>query len=150
MVLEGLRWRQGTKVVAECPGNIPRTGAPEAPGNGEESASTGQNGPFSTPSLSLVFLFLAPPPNEPRGVPAPFSSGQSPQRSLGATLGSGLWSICILKGQQRWGVGYSSGSPGHQAEWPQLSPSWRPAVTVPWQLLNTSSITHPPPPSRPC
>ena len=92
-------------MVAECPGNIPRTGAPEAAGNGEESASTGQNGPFSTPSLGLVFLFLAPPPNEPRGAPSPFSSGQSPQRSLGRTLGSGLWSIRTPQGTAEVGSG---------------------------------------------
>ena len=112
MALEGLRWRQGTKVVAECPGNItPRTGAPQAPGKGEESASTGQTGPFSTSSLGLVFSFQHSHLMSP---------GEPQLHSVQGRALKDAWDVLwaqasgvsgIVKGQQRWGVGDSSGSP---------------------------------------
>ena len=101
-----------------------------------QSASTGQNGPFSTPSLGLVFCFWHSHPMSP-GEPQLHSVQSRALKEAWDVLWAQASGIPSRGGE--WGI--PQGHPGSQAEWPQLSPSWKPAVTVPWQLLNTSPLT---------
>lgn len=109
-----------------------------------QSASTGQNGPFSTPSLGLVFCFWHSHPMSP-GEPQLHSVQSRALKEAWDVLWAQASGIPSRGGE--WGI--PQGHPGSQAEWPQLSPSWKPAVTVPWQLLNTSPLTHPHPQAGP-
>lgn len=85
---------------------------------------------FQHPVAWSGLLFPALPPSEPREAPAPLSSGQSPHRSLGCTLGSGPWSLESSRDSRGWESEITQGHPGHQAEWPQLSPNWSPALAL--------------------